>query len=708
MDLDPATKPSASTESASPSRVIALDDERALDPRVSGGKAAALARARRGGVGTMSGAIITTAVSDLVDSGASIADVEEIAEIVSVIAPDGRPMVVRSSSVVEDQAASSQAGQFETVLDVCGVDELFDATRVVLDSRARAEASDQPIAVLVQPMADPEVAGVFFGVDPVTGRSDRRVVAAVRGQSDPLVSGEVDGSRWLLDARGHVVEHDIVDGLNLTPSRLREIVALGDRVAEVFGYAQDVEWAVVDGELLLFQSRPVTTEIRGVPSGPVFGPGPVAETFPEPLTQLEIDLWVPPLRRGVREALRLSGSGPEKALQGRELVTVVDGRVALDLEITGDYDGPTSVHRAGLSARVRRLRSAWRVGRLRLALPLIADDLARQVDEDLEQVPDLGALSTRQLVALIGRGRYGLVSLHAHEILMGMVMEPSDAGFTGASVALRVLAESRVEGYTDEEILRRSPLVLALVAPRVGSAIVLPSSATASELTYDAPEVDVPAVQRETLRLRTRWMQELVGQAAFEVGCRLASQGVLADPMHVRHLHFDELAEIVAHRAVPDLERLVAAERASQRPGSGLPARFQVSDRGHAIALTCEGGSSGGTGAGGGIGRGPVTYDTENPPPGSVLVVTTLTPQLGPLLHHLKGIVAETGSVLSHLAILARERGVATVVAYPGATQLVEGTLVTVNGHNGEVTIESSDDVTPDQTQPLSQQEAPS
>jgi pyruvate,water dikinase len=73
-----------------------------------------------------------------------------------------------------------------------------------------------------------------------------------------------------------------------------------------------------------------------------------------------------------------------------------------------------------------------------------------------------------------------------------------------------------------------------------------------------------------------------------------------------------------------------------------------------------------------------------------VLVTTTLSPGLGPLLPRLKGIVAETGSVLSHLAILAREAGVATVVGYSGAaSQLPEGATVHVDGEAGQVTITS-------------------
>ena len=69
---------------------------------------------------------------------------------------------------------------------------------------------------------------------------------------------------------------------------------------------------------------------------------------------------------------------------------------------------------------------------------------------------------------------------------------------------------------------------------------------------------------------------------------------------------------------------------------------------------------------------GPVTYDDE-PPSGSVLDHDADALAV-PLLARLKGIVSETGSVLSHLAILAREAGVATVVGYADATRdLPEG-----------------------------------
>ena len=91
-----------------------------------------------------------------------------------------RDLVARSSSVVEDTAESSMAGQFASVIGIHGLDAFTAAVQQVLDSRAGAGAEGDPIAVQVQPLLDPDVGGVMFGVDPVSGRSDRRVVSAVR------------------------------------------------------------------------------------------------------------------------------------------------------------------------------------------------------------------------------------------------------------------------------------------------------------------------------------------------------------------------------------------------------------------------------------------------------------------------------------------------------------------------------------------------
>lgn len=83
-----------------------------------------------------------------------------------------------------------------------------------------------------------------------------------------------------------------------------------------------------------------------------------------------------------------------------------------------------------------------------------------------------------------------------------------------------------------------------------------------------------------------------------------------------------------------------------------------------------------------------ITHDESNPAPGAVLVTRTLRPGLGPLIGRLSGVVSETGSVLSHLAILARESGVPVVVGYADALEeFPEGIEVSIDGDRGEVSI---------------------
>ncbi|MCA1692780.1 MAG: PEP/pyruvate-binding domain-containing protein, partial [Actinobacteria bacterium] len=559
--------------------VVSLDDGRAIDAALVGGKAAALATARRRGLQTLDGAVLTTAFVAEVDRGTAIGAHPATREVFTLMAGASRALVARSSSPLEDTAGSSMAGQFESVIGVEGVEEFVAAVSTVLASRSRAGAADAPIAVLVQPLLVPRLAGVLFGVDPVSGRSDRRVITAVAGGPEALVSGAVDGSRTVIDAGGTVVEHDQRDGPSLPPVVIRRLGSLATSAADIFAGPQDIEWAIDGGDRLwLLQSRPVTTEIRGVPAGPIFGPGPVAETFPEQLSTLEADLWVPPLRDAIRDALLLAGAATADQIARSPVVAVIDGFVAVDLQLTGEIRMPAGLfQKLNPVPAARRLHAAWRVGRLRSALDGLAEDLLDRVDADLEAVPNVEELTSRQVVALITRAREMLKSLHAHEVLIGLLTDRGESRMTSASVALRVLAEARQDGVADADIKTRSPVVLALTAPRVAADTDLPPSAATPDIAQGGQRSSDAAILREALRLRARWVQELTGRAAWLLGVRLTAAGAIGQPGHVRSLSLDEVEAVVTYRAVPVGALLSAVEEPPSRP---LPACFQISDLG--------------------------------------------------------------------------------------------------------------------------------
>jgi pyruvate,water dikinase len=74
--------------------------------------------------------------------------------------------------------------------------------------------------------------------------------------------------------------------------------------------------------------------------------------------------------------------------------------------------------------------------------------------------------------------------------------------------------------------------------------------------------------------------------------------------------------------------------------------------------------------------------------PDTILVTRHLEPQLAPLLPSLAGLVAETGSALSHLAILAREAHVPAVVGVDDALRrFPPGTRLAIDGATGAIDV---------------------
>jgi phosphohistidine swiveling domain-containing protein len=179
----------------------------------------------------------------------------------------------------------------------------------------------------------------------------------------------------------------------------------------------------------------------------------------------------------------------------------------------------------------------------------------------------------------------------------------------------------------------------------------------------------------------------LLARVARELAGRLADRGALADPFLVRHCTVDELIAITDGAAAPaDL-----AARSERRPAAPLPPVFRLAANGDVVPKAGREPTDG-VPAGGGRATGVVRHvdDGEHidhvDEDDAVLVVTHLDPALAVLLPQVIGLVAETGSPLSHLAILAREMHVPTVVAIADARErFPEGTRVMIDGVTGEV-----------------------
>lgn len=204
-------------------------------------------------------------------------------------------VAVRSSATLEDAADASFAGLQDSYLWIRGGQgvlenlrrcwaSLYNAESVAYRLRRQLPEKGLAMGVVVQRMVKPRCAGVMFTRSPVTG--DRSVVAieAVWGLGSALVSGDVTPDsivvnkvtgevlrravgrklrRHRMDPAGTgVLDEPVPEHLRevpcLTDEQIAALVAVARRIEDHFGAAQDIEWAVTDGEVHVLQSRPET------------------------------------------------------------------------------------------------------------------------------------------------------------------------------------------------------------------------------------------------------------------------------------------------------------------------------------------------------------------------------------------------------------------------------------------------------------------
>jgi phosphoenolpyruvate synthase/pyruvate phosphate dikinase len=217
------------------------------------------------------------------------------AAIVNALARFGEQaaFAVRSSATAEDLPAASFAGQQDTFLNVVGPEailqhvsrclaSLYTERAVAYRLRNGLDHRKVQMAVIVQQMVFPQVSGILFTADPVTGNRKVSSVEASFGLGEALVSGLVNADvlkvrddivvfravaskRLALLAslsggtRQEAIEPERQDRPALTDAQAVQLAALGRRIEAHFGCPQDIEWCLVDDGFQVVQSRPITT-----------------------------------------------------------------------------------------------------------------------------------------------------------------------------------------------------------------------------------------------------------------------------------------------------------------------------------------------------------------------------------------------------------------------------------------------------------------
>ncbi len=219
---------------------------------------------------------------------------------------------VRSSATAEDLADASFAGQQETLLNVCGFEQIIAAIKVVFASlyndRAIAYRAHHKfphdkvyLSAGIQRMvrSDLGASGVMFTLDTESGFRDVIFITSAYGLGETIVQGVVNPDEFYVYKRGLTTGNDAVlsrrlgtkavemvyddskstEGsftitrdvdtdrrmrFSLSDSQIESLARQALIIEQHYGHPMDIEWALdgQDKQLYIVQARPETVESR--------------------------------------------------------------------------------------------------------------------------------------------------------------------------------------------------------------------------------------------------------------------------------------------------------------------------------------------------------------------------------------------------------------------------------------------------------------
>ncbi|MGH9245313.1 MAG: PEP/pyruvate-binding domain-containing protein [Acidimicrobiales bacterium] len=518
--------------------LLELGDPRCDDPRLAGAKAARLSRAGSAGFPVLPGFVVAEDAGREVGQRARVAlrrggsGAARLAAMEAPVDPAlldacvervralGPPVVVRSSSVLEGESAWS--GAFSSFDDV-DIDDLATALRGVWASAftvaalQRFEAVDVDpgragLAVLIQPQVEPRCSGTAR-----VGPDDSVEIVATLGAPRALLGGWDPGVRARVDG-GAVVGENAIETFGADV--LVDVATLARDVATRFA-ANLIEWAAVDGRVVLLQVTAAAAPAVSVPSGapplddPLAlrvaraacrAPGPLGEALVMPwalgVDRLPGPSAAPPSPTPVADlslVTRWAEELTKQAWQAR-----ADSAVAASAALIGRLRGPDPAAAFDIARGLRPV-DAGRAARLLAALDAIAAaaertgvvphggwiwrfppaELARLLAGDVA-CPDLAAIGAVDRwepfvhAAVSARGRQ-------------LVGEPASTGIAAGRV--RVAGPHEHVRLAGREVIVTERPVPAL-APLLwsASALVATNGNTAAHLLEVARSLGVPAV----------------------------------------------------------------------------------------------------------------------------------------------------------------------------------------------------------------------
>jgi pyruvate,water dikinase len=294
-----------------------------------------------------------------------------IEEIINCL-PNTTYFAVRSSAIDEDGTEHSFAGQFESYLYVTK-EQLAEkikqvwlsafSSRVAEYRKNKELAHHTGIAVIIQEMIAADIAGVGFSINPVTGNRKEKVISAVYGLGEGLVSGELNADTFTIDADNRItkdiakkthqlqfnenaksgtvqtpVATELVNQACLSDEQLFQLKTTLGILFKHYHTYQDIEFAFKHDQLYLLQTRPVTTTKQladATGEHIIWDNSNIIESYPGVTTPLTFSFILKVYESVYRQFVQLMGVSGKEVDNNKDtfgnMLGLINGRVYYNL-----------------------------------------------------------------------------------------------------------------------------------------------------------------------------------------------------------------------------------------------------------------------------------------------------------------------------------------------------------------------------------------
>jgi len=213
---------------------------------------------------------------------------------------DSHPVAIRSSGLLEDLPKASFAGQYDTFLNVIGLEgilyhikkcyaSVWNERAIMYRRTNNLDHKNVNIAIIIQKMINAKVSGVLFTCNPLNTNKNEVIIESNFGLGESTVSGIVTPDEYILHREKgnnfkihtkrignksllaqpkkdtgieyvHLTETQNRKS-SLSEKQLYQLTFYGIKIEKIFqNLPQDIEWAIDDkGTIHILQSRPITT-----------------------------------------------------------------------------------------------------------------------------------------------------------------------------------------------------------------------------------------------------------------------------------------------------------------------------------------------------------------------------------------------------------------------------------------------------------------